>query len=226
MAAHSDAATDRVFLNSAPAMTALTVCGWYKVTSAAAGSFNTIWRFSLSSGDSTTWILAFRGANGRTPTLYSPSNTTGIVAAEQSLGAYVFLCATLAGTAAQLLYGNTPGGPLTKVTGTVAASNTPDRFCTFGRSAADASDALIGDAAYQRIWQGSVLSDPAIAAESAAPDPVTTANIWADWDFAAAALTDSVAGRNLIAGSTPLSASADPVLATASPKAGAFLPFF
>lgn len=214
MAARSDAATDRVTLASAPSMTAVTICGWFKVNAASASSFNAMWRLSLSSGDSTTWILSFRGTNGRTPTLYSPSNTTGIAAPEQTLDTYVFLAATLSGTAAQLLYGNTPGS-LTKVTGTVAASNTPDTLCVFGRSTGDATEWLDGTAAHLRIWTA-VLSDAEIAAESQSATPVRTANAWSNWAFAAAALTDSVAARNLTAGSTALTSATDPALASAS----------
>lgn len=219
MAARSDAATDRISLASAPSMAALTVCGWFKINSASAGSFNTIWRFSLTSGDGTTWILAFRGTNGRTPTLYSPSNTTGIAGAEVALGTYVFLCATLNGTAAQLFYGSEPGGSLTKVTGTVAAGTT-DRLTVFGRSPSDASDALLGDAAYMRIWQR-VLSDAEVAAESQATSPASSTSIWGNWAFASAALTDSVASRNFTAGSTALSSVADPALSSANNGSGA-----
>lgn len=217
MAARSDVATDRVSLGSAPSMAAITVCGWFKINSASAGSFNTIWRFSLTSGDGTTWILAFRGTNGRTPTLYSPSNTTGIAGAEVALSTYVFLAATLSGTAAQLLYGLEPGGSLTKVTGTVAAGTT-DRFTVFGRSPGDGTDALLGDGAYLRIFDR-VLSDVEIAAESSATAPVSATNRWANWAFAAAALTDSVAARNFTAGTTALSSVADPALTSTKPAA-------
>lgn len=215
MAARSDAATDRVTLNSAPNMTAVSIGGWFQINSAAAASFNPCWRLSLASGDGTAWILSFRGTNGRTPTLYSPSNTTGIVAPEIALDTYIYLMATLSGTSAQLLYGTTPGS-LSKVTGTVAASNTPDRFCVFGRSASDASEWLNGTASKLRAWEA-LLSDADAAAESAASAPVRSANAWANWGFSAAALTDTVAARTLTAGSTALSSANDPPFGSAPP---------
>lgn len=211
MAARSDAATDRVTLSSAPSMATITIAGWARIEAASAGSFNPIARFYTNSGDASSWIVGFKGANGRTPSVYSPGNTTGISAAEQTLSTYVYVAATLSGTSAQLLYGNTPGS-LTKVTGTVAASGTPDRLTFFGRSAADGSEWLNGTLAYWRIWTA-VLSDSELAAESLAADPVRTSGLWADWDFAVAALTDgSGNGRNLTAGSTALSSATDPTL--------------
>jgi hypothetical protein len=214
VAARSDAATDRVTVASAPAMTAITIGGWARIEAASASSFNPIARFHTLSGDATSWIVGFKGTNGRTPSVYSPGNTTGISAAEQSLSTYVYVAATLSGTAAQLLYGNTPGS-LTKVTGTVAASGTPDRIALFGRSAADGSEWLDGILAYMRVWTA-VLSDSEIAAESASATPVRTANAWSNWAFAAAALTDTVASRDLTAGSTALASATDPVLAQAA----------
>ena len=222
MAARSDAATDRVTLSSAPSMATITIAGWARIEAASAGSFNPIARFHVASGDTSSWILGFKGANGRTPSVYSPSNSTGISAAEQTLSTYVYLAATLSGTSAQLLYGNTPGS-LTKVTGTVAAGGTPDRITFFGRSAADGSEWLNGILAHWRIWTA-VLSDSEIAAESQAADPVRTSGLWADWDFAAAALTDgSGNGRNLTAGSTALSSATDPTLGTTRTGTGALI---
>jgi hypothetical protein len=213
VAARSDAATDRVTLSSAPPMATITIAGWARIEAASAGSFNPIARFHVNSGDTSSWIVGFKGANGRTPSVYSPSNATGISAAEQALSTYVYVAATLSGTAAQLLYGNTPGS-LTKVTGTVAAGGTPDRITFFGRSAADGSEWLNGILAHWRIWTA-VLSDSEIAAESQSADPVRTSGLWSDWDFAAAALTDgSGNGRNLTAGSTALTAATDPALST------------
>lgn len=216
MAARSDAATDRVTLSSAPSMATITIAGWTRIEAASASSFNPIARFHTLSGDATSWIVGYKGANGRTPAVYSPSNTGGISAAEQPLSTYVWLMATLSGTSAQLAYTNTPGGTLTKVTGTVAAAGTPDRITFFGRSVADASEWLNGTLAYWRIWLA-VLSDAEGQAESASATPVRTANAWANWAYAAAALTDSVASRDLAAGTTPLSAAADPALAPAVP---------
>ncbi|MFI6302188.1 hypothetical protein ACIBCH_09975 [Amycolatopsis thailandensis] len=194
-------------------MATITIAGWAKIEAASGGSFNPIARFHINSGDSSSWIVGFKGTNGRTPSVYSPGNSTGISAAEQTLSTYVYVAATLSGTSAQLLYGNTPGS-LTKVTGTVAASGTPDRITFFGRSAADGSEWLNGTLAYWRIWTA-VLSDSEIAAESQSADPVRTSGLWADWDFAAAALTDSSGnGRNLTAGSTALASATDPTVGT------------
>jgi hypothetical protein len=211
MAAESDAATDRVTCGSAPSMAAISFCCWVKIVTASAGSFNPITRFYTNSGDASSWIIGFKGTNGRTPAVYSPGNTTGISGAEQTLNTWVFIGATLSGTAAQLFYGNTPG-TLTKVTGTVAASGTPDRLTLFGRSAADGSEWLRGIQAYDRLWTA-LISDAEMAAESLATAPARTSGLWASWPFAAAALTDASGnGRNLTAGSTALSSATDPTL--------------
>ena len=211
MAARSDAATDRVSLGSAPATAALTIAGWARIDSAGLGSFNPIIRLSVNSGDASSWIVGFKGTNGRTPSVYSPSNTSGIVAPEQALATWVYVAATLNAGAAQLLYGTVPG-TLSKVTGTVAAAGTADRLAWFARSAADGSEWLAGALAYERIWTA-VLSDVEIAAESQSAIPVRVTNLWADWRFSSAGLTDSSGnGRNLTAGSTALSAETDPSL--------------
>jgi|SRR5882757_71995 len=211
MAARSDAATDRVSLGSAPTLTALTIGGWARIDSAGVGSFNPIIRLSINSGDVSSWIVGFKGTNGRTPSVYSPLNTTGIVAPEQALATWVYIAATLNAGAAQLLYGTVPG-TLSKVTGTVAASGTADRLTWFSRSAADGTEWLLGALAYERIWTA-VLSDAEIALESQSAVPVRATNLWADWRFASAGLTDSSGNaRNLTAGSTALSAETDPPL--------------
>lgn len=213
MAGRSDAATDRVSLGSAPSTAALTIAGWARIDSAAGGSFNPVIRLSINAGDVSSWIVGFKGTNGRTPSVYSPSNVTGISAPEMTLGTWVYLAATLNAGSAQLLYGTVPGA-LSKVTGTVAASGTADRLCFFGRSAADGSEWLAGALAYQRIWTA-VLSDAEIAAESQSATVVQASNLWASWPFAAAALTDASGNaRNLSAGSTALDADTDPVLDT------------
>lgn len=213
MAGRSDAATDRVTLTSAPTTTALTVAGWARIDSAAGGSFNPIARLYVNSGDASSWIIGFKGANGRTPSVYSPSNTSGISAPEVGLGTWLYVAATLNAGAAQLLYGTVPG-VLSKVSGTVAASGTADRVTFFGRSAADGSEWLAGALAYQRIWTV-VLSDAEIAAESQSTTAARTSNLFGHWPFAAAALTDTSGnGRSLTAGTTPLDADADPVLDT------------
>lgn len=211
MAGRSDAATDRVSLASAPSTAALTIAGWARIDSAAGGSFNPVIRLSINAGDVSSWILGFKGANGRTPSVYSPGNVTGISAPEMALGTWVYLAATLNAGSAQLLYGTVPG-VLSKVTGTVAASGTADQLCFFGRSAADGSEWLAGAVAYQRIWTA-VLSDAEIAAESQSTTVVQGVNLWASWPFAAAALTDTSGNaRNLTAGSTALDTETDPVL--------------
>jgi hypothetical protein len=211
MAGRSDAATDRCSRATAPSMATVTIAAWAKVVNSASPLFHPIMRLS-DAGDATLWIVGFKGANGRTPSVYSASNTTGISGAEVALGTWVYVAATLSGTAAQLLTGTVPG-TLSKVTGTVG-SGTPTQFGVFGRSAADGSEWLDGSIAYLRVWT-SVLSDAQIAAESQSATPVVTAGLWGHWPFAAAALTDTSGNsRNLTAGSTALASDTDPTLTT------------
>ncbi|WP_116206211.1 LamG-like jellyroll fold domain-containing protein [Amycolatopsis circi] len=232
MAARSDAATDRVSLGSAPSPTAWTIGGWARIAVAAASSFNPCIRLHSGSGGNTSWIVGFKGSNGRNVAVYSASNPSGLVGAEVSLGTWVYVAATLGSAGAcSFYYGTTPGS-LTKLTGTVASGTTPDGLTFFGRSPSDGSEWLNGSLAYWRIWTA-VLTDVEIAAESQSATPVRS-GAWASWDFAAAALTDgSGNGRTLTAGTTPLAADTDPPLggtqnttltaaATAQVSVGAF----
>lgn len=212
MAARSDAATDRVSRSTAPSLASFTICAWAKVVNSAAPLFHPITRFS-DAGDSSSWIVGFKGTNGRTPSCYSPGNATGISGAEVALGTWVFVAATLSGTAAAIHTGTSPGS-LTKVTGTVAAANTPTQFGVFGRSAADGSEWLDGSLAGLRMWTA-VLSDAEIVSESQSIAAVRTSGLWGSWPFASAALTDASGNsRNLTAGSTALSSDTDPTLTT------------
>lgn len=223
MAAISDAATDRVSRSTAPSLATMSVCVWVKINATHAGAlFHPIMRVEASG--SSAMIFGFKGTNGRTPSLYSGSSTTGISGTEVALSTYLFMGATMNGGPAQLFQGTTPG-TLSKVTGTVNTTGTPDTITVFSRSPSDGSEWLEGTIAGLRMWTA-VLSDAEMAAESQSLAPVRTSGLWESWPFAAAALTGVVNGRNLIAGTTALSAGTDPVLTTANPKGGAFLPFF
>jgi hypothetical protein len=224
MAATSDAATDRVSRATAPSLASVTVCAWVKVNATHAGAlFHPIMRVEASGGSA--MIFGFKGTNGRTPSLYSGSSTTGINGTEVSLSTYVFMLATMSAGSAQLFQGTVPGS-LTKVTGTVNTTGTPDTVTVFSRSPSDGSEWLEGTIAGLRMWTA-VLSDAEAAAESQSLTAVRSSNLWAQWPFAAASLSDTSGNaRNLTAGSTALAADTDPVLATANPRGGAFLPFF
>ncbi|MGW4487837.1 LamG-like jellyroll fold domain-containing protein [Amycolatopsis sp. NPDC004368] len=214
MAATSDAASDRVSISSAPSLAAFTFCCWVKIAAVHSGNlFHPVFR--VDAGGGTAAIFSFRGANGRTPTLYSSSSTAGISGAEQALGTWVFLAVTMsAGGAAQLFYGTTPGS-LTKVTGTVNTNGTPSGITLFGRSPSDASEWLEGSMAHDRIWTA-VLSDAEIAAESLITPSLSapaarTSGLWTSVPFAAASLAD-VSGnhRDFTAGTTALTPDTDP----------------
>lgn len=219
MAARSDAATDRVSRTTAPSLAAVTVCAWAKIGVTHAGNlFHPIMRVEASGGSA--MIFGFKGANGRTPSLYSGSSTTGISGTEVALSTYVFVAATMSAGAAQLFQGTTPGS-VSKVTGTVNTTGTPDTVTVFSRSPSDGSEWLEGTLAGVRMWTA-VLSDAEIAAESLSLTAVRTSGLWASWPFAAAALTDASGNsRPLTAGSTALSSDTDPALATDITGSGA-----
>lgn len=213
MAARSDAATDRVSRATAPSLAGVTFCCWAKVGAVHAGNlFHPMIR--VEAGGGTAAIFSFRGTNGRTPTLYSASSTTGIAGAEQALSTWVFCAFTMNSGPAQLFHGTTPGS-LSKVTGTVNTSGTPDTVTLFGRSPSDGSEWLEGSMAYARMWTA-VLSDAEVAAESQSPSAVRSSGLWESWPLAAAALTGVANARDLTAGSTALSPDTDPVLASAA----------
>lgn len=213
MAGLADAATDRCSIASAPAAGPLTVCVWVKLANTV-NATNTILR--LDAGGGTALILALRSL---VPGLYSAASTTGVVGSAVSTGTWTFLGATRdAANAGQLFQGTTPGS-LTKTTATVNSSGSPSSVNVFGRSTSDATDWFSGTLAYVRVWTA-VLSDAEVAAESQSATPVRTANLWASWALAAAALTDgSGNARPLVAGSTALSAATDPALSSGRSQA-------
>jgi hypothetical protein len=219
VAARSDAATDRVSRTTAPSLASVTVCAWVKIGATHAGNlFHPIMRVEASGGSA--MIFGFKGTNGRTPSLYSGSSTTGISGTEVALATYVFVAATMAAGAAQLFQGTTPGS-VSKVTGTVNTTGTPDTITVFGRSPSDGTEWLEGTLAGVRMWTA-VLSDAEIAAESLSLTAVRTSGLWASWPFAAAALTDASGNsRPLTAGSTGLSSDTDPTLSTDITGSGA-----
>lgn len=219
MAARSDAATDRVSRTTAPSLASVTVCAWVKIGATHAGNlFHPIMRVEASGGSAL--IFGFKGTNGRTPSLYSGSSTTGISGTEVALATYVFVAATMSAGAAQLFQGTTPGS-VSKVTGTVNTTGTPDTVTVFSRSPSDGSEWLEGTLAGVRMWTA-VLSDAEIAAESLSLTAVRTSGLWASWPFAAAALTDASGNsRPLTAGSTGLSSDTDPTLSTDITGSGA-----
>ncbi|MFF4600540.1 LamG-like jellyroll fold domain-containing protein [Amycolatopsis sp. NPDC001319] len=219
MAATSDAATDRVSRTTAPSLASVTFCCWARVNAVHAGNlFHPMIR--VEAGGGTAAIYSFRGTNGRTPTLYSSSSTTGISTAEQALSTWVFLAFTMNSGPAQVFAGTTPGS-LTKTTGTVNTAGTPDTITLFSRSPSDGSEWLEGSMAYVRMWTA-VLSDAELAAESASTTPVRTSGLWANWPLAAASLADASGNsRPLTAGSTALAADTDPPLSGAITGNGA-----
>jgi hypothetical protein len=210
VSARSDAATDRVTIASAPAAGPITVCTWAKLVTQGTSTLDTIVRWDASG--TTSLIMSLRGASGLTPGIYSAASTTGVLASSDvTLGTWVFIAGTRDGSSnAQIFWGTNPAS-LSKVTGTVNTSGTPSSVNLFGRSTSDATDWFNGSLAHFRVWT-TVLTDAEVAAEGASATLVKTASAWSAWEFANAALTDSSGNsRNLTAGSTGLTADADPL---------------
>jgi hypothetical protein len=205
-------------------MTSLTIMSWVKVVNSVTPFFHEIIRF-YDAAPSSNLILGMTGAAGLTPRTYSSGSTSGVVSATAySLGQWVFVASSHTGSTAALYHGATPGS-LTKVTGTVTVG-TPIAYTYFSRAVTDGSEWLDGSLAYARIYTA-VLSDAEIAAESMSATPVRTTNLWADYPFAAAAITDASGNsRDLTAGSTALSSDTDPTLTVPAPKSGNFFAFF
>ncbi|MEV4053051.1 LamG-like jellyroll fold domain-containing protein [Amycolatopsis sp. NPDC049688] len=206
MAGLADAATDRVSINQAPALGTWSVCAWVKPTASA--SFSPIVR--VEAGGGTAMVF---GMKSLAPSLYSAASATGINGTAQTLNQYVFVGATRNGTAAALYWGTNPAS-LSKVTGTVNSSGTPDTWTVFGRSPSDGSEWFAGVVDYLRTWAATVLTDAEMAAEAAATAPVK-AGAWGVWPFGdngsgGVSLNDTSGNaRHLVAGSTPLSLVAD-----------------
>jgi hypothetical protein len=218
VAARSDAATDRVSLASAPAVASgLSMIVWCKIV-VDLNAFSTICRFHQSSGANTAITLGMK-ANGTQPALFSPGNTGGIVGADLVVGTYTCVGFAVNASGVGALYVGTTPGTLTKTTGTVPISQTPDGLTFFGRSASDATEWGNLSLAYARAWAGQ-LSDAEMAAESLSSATVKTSGNFDHWAFAAAALT-GVNGHTLSAGTTALSSDTDPVLSTDITGSGA-----
>jgi hypothetical protein len=207
----ADAATDRVSVAQAPALTTWSICAWIKP--AASASFQPIVR--VEAGGGTAMVF---GLKGLTPSLYSAASTTGINGSALTIGQYVFVAATRNGTAAALYWGTNPGS-LSKVTGTVNSTGTPDTWTVWGRSPSDGSEWFSGTVDYLRTWAGTVLTDAEVAAEGASAT-VVKAGTWGNWPFGdngsgGVSLSDiSGNARHLTAGSTPLTLVADVSLST------------
>jgi hypothetical protein len=211
LAARSDAATDRVSLASAPAVASgLSMIVWVKIV-VDRDDFSTICRFHQSSGGNTAITLGMK-SNGTQPALFSPGNTGGVTGTDLVVGTWTCVGFAVNASGVGALYRGTTPGTLTKFTGTVPISQTPDGMTFFGRSPSDATEWLNGSLAYARAWAGQ-LSDAEMAAESASATAVKTSGLFDHWAYAAAALT-GVNGHTLSAGTTALSADTDPVLGT------------
>lgn len=218
MAARSDAATDRVSLASAPAVASgLSVLVWVKIV-VDRDDFSTIVRFHQASGGNTALTLGMK-ANGTQPALFSPGNTGGVTGTDLVVGTWTCVGFAVNASGVGALYRGTTPGTLTKFTGTVPISQTPDGLTFFGRSPSDATEWGNLSLAYARAWAGQ-LSDAEMAAESASATAVKTSGLFDHWAFAGAALT-GVNGHTLTAGTTALAADTDPVLGTDITGSGA-----
>ena len=211
MAGRSDAATDRVSLASAPAVASgLSIIAWVKIA-VDRNDFSTVCRFHQGSGSNTAVTLGMK-SNGTQPAVFSPGNTTGITGTDLVVGTWTCIGFALAANGVGAFYRGTTPGTLTKTTGTVPISQTPDGLTFFGRSSSDAAEWGNLSIAYARAWAGQ-LSDAEMAAESASATEVRTSGLFDHWAFAGAALT-GVNGHTLTAGSTALTSDTDPVLST------------
>lgn len=215
MAVRFDAATDRVSYtasNPPDPATAFTVTMWVYL-SVDRNDFSTLGRWHASSGGSTRLTLA-TGSSGETPCIFSPGNTSGVVAAETlTVGQWSRVAVTASGTSGTIYLADTNTGPTTSSTGTVSGGSAPDGLTLGGRAPSDSSEWFNGRLAYVRLWSA-VLSQAEIEAEWASTTPVRTANLWAHWPLATHTdLTDhSGNGRNLVAGSTATTTEDGPPL--------------
>jgi hypothetical protein len=217
MAGLADAATDRVSVASAPSLATWSVCCWAKV--AASASFSPMVRVEAAGG--TAMVFGFKSL---TPSLYSAASTTGINGTAVTLGAYVFIGATRNGTTCALYQGVVGGASLTKVTGTVNSSGTPDTWTAYGRSPSDGSEWFSGTQSLLRTWGAAVLTDVEMDVEFKSATAVKT-GAWGNWPLGnngsggVSLLDISGNARHLVAGSTPLTLSADPTFGNALGRA-------
>ncbi len=212
MSGRAAVAAARVSRNTAPSLATWSACCWVRQSAAHAtipnNSFNPVFRVEAGGGPAA--VLGFKGTNGRTPSLYSGSSTTGISGTEYALNTDIFLGITMNAGAAQIIHGS-KALQLSKATGTVNTTGTPDTFTLFGRSPSDASEWFEGTISNFRVWSGVVLSDAEFIAEAQSMYRARNTSIWAEWQLAGASLTDiSGNSRNLTAGGTALVVDIDP----------------
>lgn len=191
--------------------TGITVAGWVYI-SVDRNDWSTICRFHSASGGSTNEVLGFNGT-GDTPQVFSASGS--VVSTACTINKWYYLGFTQTGTTAKLYRGDETNAA-TEQTGTVTPGTAPTGFTFGGRSDGDLTEWFNGRMTKWRIWS-TVLTLAELNAERIASSPVKTANIWANYPMATATdLTDTVAGRNLVANTGTLTTEADPVLPSGS----------
>lgn len=193
MAIRFDAADDRTYIAAAlpdPAVTGLTILGWWRVrvdrvdysayyrTSTAGSTIHTVETHATGLG-----VNVFTGSGEIVDTYVNTVDEwVGIAVVDDGSGTVTHHVRPL-------------GGVTNSKSGTIA-TGTPDQLCLGGRSQSDATEWFNGNAAHVRVF-AAALSQTEIEAEWASPTTVLTA--WADFPLVDSLQDSSGNSRHLTA---------------------------
>ncbi|HET9144161.1 hypothetical protein [Actinophytocola sp.] len=182
---------------------------------------SSLWR--LWSSVFGTRVNMATATNGETPALFSAGNTGGVVAPlSLVVDTWRAVGCAISGTTGTIRIAPADLSAALSASGTVSGGATAAGFTLGGRDTGDSTEWFNGRIAYPRVWAG-LLDGAEMLTEWASLTPVRGSGLWGAWELPSLADV-SGNGRNLTAGTTPLTAEAGPPITSGS--ATRFLPFF
>jgi len=226
VASRSDVATDRISWTGGAAppdtATGMALTCWAKL-SVDRNDFSTFFRLHAASGGTTRLTFA-TGSSGETPGLFTPGNTSGVIAPSALVvDGWRPMGVSCTGTTGTIYIASADLGTVQSASGTVSGGATATAFTFFGRSSSDATEWFNGCLAYARLWGATMTQDEMIA-EWASGTPVKATSLWGAWMVPGQSDLTDVSGnaRHLTAGSTALSTEQGPPIDV---RRGAFMAF-
>lgn len=209
MAVRFDASTDRLHYIGTlpnPAATGLTILGWWRVR-VDVNNYQTYYRTSGADGTPTIHSIA-TDFSEIDVNVYTP---TGFIENTYLNSVDEWIAIAVVDTGAGVTQYVRPADGSTLTNSGSVASGAPGQICIGGRSQNDSSETLNGNAAYVRIFAGS-LTQAQVEAEWNSSTPLITSSLFADYPLLTAAdIRDhSGNGRHLTAGSTPVTTEDGP----------------
>lgn len=230
-AARFDAANDRISYTG-PATPPDTTTGMaftcWAYLSVDLNDFSTIIRMHAASGGTTRMTLA-TGSSGETPCIFTPGNTSGVISPMPLVvGTWRAVGVSCTGTSGSIYVASADLSTVQTSSGTVSGGSAVTGFTLAGRAPADSSEWLNGRLKYPRLWSATMTQSEMLA-EWGSTTPVRSTSLWGAWVLSGPGDLSDVSGngRDLTAGSTPVTAEGGPPIDPAASAAGAqFMSFF